>query len=187
MITEIGYIKKGDYIIHEGGVWQVAKTDFNFQGRGMATVKMKIKSISTGKNIDVTNKSNATIETADVETLQLQYLYRQDDTLYFMDERTFQQHEVPVSQVDFADYLKPEEKYYVMLYQDEPLTVRPPASVKLKVKQTEAAVKGDTVSGAKKPATLETGVTAMVPLFIKTGDLISVNPETGEYLERLKE
>lgn len=187
MKTEIGYIKKGDYIMYEGEVWQVAKTDFNFQGRGMATVKMKIKHITSGKNIEITNKSNAPIETADVETVQMQFLYKQGDTLYFMNEQTFQQYEIPLAQVDFAGYLKEEDKYYVMLYQDVPLTVRPPASVKLKVQQTEAAVKGDTVSGAKKQAILETGAAVMVPLFIKTGDLLSINPETGQYLERLKE
>ncbi len=173
--------------MYDNGVWQVAKTDFNFQGRGMATVKMKIKSIATGKNIDITSKSNAPIETADVETVQMQFLYKQGDMLFFMNEQTFAQHEVPVAQVEFADYLKVEEKYYVMLYQDNPLSVRPPASVRLKVQQTDAAVKGDTVSGAKKQAILETGATVMVPLFIKTGDLLSISPETGAYLERLKE
>lgn len=173
--------------MYDGSVWQVAKTDFNFQGRGMATIKMKIKSIATGKNIDITNKSNAPIETADVETIQMQFLYMQGDVLFFMHEGTYQQYEIPRAQVEFAQYLKEEEKYYVMLYQDAPLSVRAPASVKLKVKQTETAVKGDTVSGAKKQAVMETGVTVMVPLFIKTGDLLSINPETGAYLERLKE
>lgn len=187
MKTEIGFIKKGDFVMHEGSVWQVAKTDFNFQGRGMATVKMKIKSIESGKNIDITQKSNASIETADVETVQMQFLYKQGDTLFFMNEQTFQQFEIPLDQVEFADYLKEESTYYVMMYQDNPISVRPPASVKLKVQQTDAAVKGDTVSGAKKQAVLETGATVMVPLFIKTGDLLSVNPENGQYIERLKE
>ena len=82
-------------------------------------------------------------------------------------------------------FLKDGDKYYVYLYDEKPLNIRPPLSVKLKVVETEEAVKGDTVSGAKKPAKLETDVVVMVPLFIKTGDLISVNPETGEYTGRV--
>lgn len=187
MKTEIGYVKKGDFVEHQGEVWQVVKTDFNFQGRGMATVKMKIKSTVSGKNVEITQKSNAPIDTADVQTIQMQYLYKDNENLFFMDEQTYQQWEIPLDLVEFDKYLKENEKYYVMMYREKPLSVRPPTNVKLRVTQTEAAVKGDTVSGAKKPAVMETGATVMVPLFIKVGDILSINPETESYVERVKE
>jgi elongation factor P len=88
---------------------------------------------------------------------------------------------------DVAKFMKEGNKYYVYIHEEKPLTMRPPASVKLKIIETEDAAKGDTVSGAKKAATVETGVIVMVPLFVKKGDLITVNPETGEYGERVKE
>ncbi len=187
MRTTAGNLKKGDFVVHLGEVWQVQKADFNFQGRGMATVRLKIKSIGSGKTMDLTQKSVDSLELADVETVQMQYLYNDGSQLHFMDEKTYQQTTVETSLVgDLANFLKPGEKYYVIMYEDKALNVRPPASVRLKIIESESAVKGDTVSGAKKQATVETGVTVAVPLFIKKGDLIVINPETGQYVERVK-
>ena len=87
---------------------------------------------------------------------------------------------------DAASFLKEGDKLYVYLHDEKPLNIRPPMSVKLKVVETEAAIKGDTVTGAKKPAKLETGATILVPLFVNTGDTIIVNPELGAYVERAK-
>jgi elongation factor P len=104
-----------------------------------------------------------------------------------MDNQTYNQVTVPLSAVgEMANYLKEESFCYVYLLNDKPLTIRPPASVKLKVVETEDAAKGDTVTGGKKPATVETGVVIQVPLFIKVDDVIVVNPETGQYVERAK-
>jgi elongation factor P len=85
---------------------------------------------------------------------------------------------------DIIRFFKEGEKMYVYLHDDKPLNIRPPMAVRLKITHTESAVKGDTVSGAKKEAEVETGATVMVPLFIKTGEVISINPETGEYTGR---
>lgn len=187
MRINAGNLKKGDFINHLGDIWQVVKTDFNFQGRGMAVVRIKIKSTTSGKNIDLTLKSSADVERADIESKQMQYLYHDGQNLFFMDEATYNQLEVSVAAVEqIYKFFKEGEKYYVLLYNEKPLAVRPPSSVKLRVTYTDAAVKGDTVSGAKKPATLETGITIMVPLFIKAGETIVVNPETGQYVERVK-
>lgn len=186
MSATAGDIKKGDFLKHQGEIWQVVKTDFNFQGRGMATVRIRIKSVASGKNIQVGYKSTDGVEEVNVSSVKMQYLYKDSENLYFMDD-AYNQHAVSLSVVgEMADYLREGESYYTYVYENKPISVRPPGSVKLKIIETEDAVKGDTVSGAKKKAKVETGVTVMVPLFIKKGEMIVVNPETGEYVERVK-
>lgn len=188
MKKSAGNVKKGDFIMHQGEIWQVQKADFSFQGRGMAVVRIKVKAISSGKNIDITLKSVDSLELADITTVQMQFLYKDNNQLHFMESETYHQVTVPAELVgDLAEFLKPGEKYYVIMHGDKALNVRPPASVRLKVIEAESAVKGDTVSGgAKKQVTVETGVTVAVPLFIKKGDTIAINPETGQYVERVK-
>ena len=118
----------------------------------------------------------------------MEYLYKDPESLYFMDQQTNNQYALAASIVgDIARFMKEGNKYYIYMFDDKPLTMRPPVSVKFKIIETEDAVKGDTVSGAKKAAKVETGVTVMVPLFVRVGDMITVNPETGEYGERVKE
>lgn len=187
MKTTAGNVKKGDFIVHQDDIWQVIKTDFHFQGRGMATVRLRIKSLSNGKNIELGFKSPEQLEQAEVTTTKMQYLYKDESSLYFMDDN-YNQHEVSLAVAkDIANYMKEGDSYYLLFHHDRALTVRPPASVKLKVIETENAIKGDTVSGAKKKAKVETGIIVMVPLFIKEGELIVVNPESGQYVERVKE
>lgn len=187
MKTNAGNLKKGEFIFYQGEVWQIQKADFYSPGKGSALMKTKIKNILSGKNIDYTFKSNESVETLDVESIEMQYLYKDAENLYFMNERTYNQYTLSLAIVgEVAKFLKEGEKYFIYLHNEKPLTMRPPMSVRLKVVETEDAVKGDTVSGAKKSAKLETGVTIMVPLFVKVGEVITVNPETGEYGERVK-
>ena len=186
MKIEAGSVKKGDFLNQQGDIWQVLKTDFNYQGRGQANIRIRVKSVTNAKTLELNFKTSVTLETADVDTIEMQYLYKDVESLYFMNERTYQQVAVPVETVDFIDYLKEGNKYFVVLNGETPLSVRAPANVHLEVVSTEEAVKGDTVSGAKKSATLETGVTVMVPLFVKKGDVVSVNAESGLYIERVK-
>lgn len=186
MRTNAGNLKKGDFISYQNEIWQVQKSEFYSPGKGSALMKTRIKNLISGKNIDYTFKSNEQVEILEVNAVEMSFLYKDQTNLYFMDERNFNQYSLPLSTVgNVGNFLKEGEKYYVYLYDEKPLNIRPPLSVKLKVVETEEAVKGDTVSGAKKPAKLETGVIVMVPLFIKTGDVISINPETGEYTGRV--
>jgi elongation factor P len=185
MRTNAGNLKKGEFIRYQNEIWQVQKAEFYSPGKGSALMKSKIKNIISGKNVDYTFKSNEEVETLDVTSIEMQYLYKDAEFAYFMDERSYEQYQIPLNVVgDVINFLKEGTKHFVYLFQEKPLTMRPPLSVKLKVTSTEEAVKGDTVSGAKKPATLETGVTVMVPLFVKAGEVISVNPESGEYTGR---
>lgn len=187
MKTYAGNLKKGEFILYQNEPWQIQKTEFYSPGKGSALMKVKIKNVVSGKNVDYTFKSNEDVEVLEVQSREMQYLYKDNEHLYFMDRQSYNQYEVPLSIVsDIADYLKEEDVYYVYLFNDKPLTIRPPASVRLRVTETEDAIKGDTVSGGKKTAVVETGTTIQVPLFIKVGDVIMINPETGQYVERAK-
>ncbi len=188
MRTNAGNLKRGEFINYQNEIWQIQKAEFYSPGKGSAMMKTRLKNIVSGKNIDYTFKSNEQVETLDVESLEMQYLYKDNENIYLMDERTYNQYYLPISIVgDAANFLKEGNKYYVYFHNDRPLNIRPPMSVMLKVVETEAAIKGDTVTGAKKPAKLETGVTIMVPLFVNKGETVVVNPETGQYVERVKE
>lgn len=188
MKTNAGSLKKGEFIFYQSGIWQIQKSDFYSPGKGSALMKTKIKNLMSGKNIDYSFKSNETVETLDVESIEMQYLYKDDENIYLMDERSYNQFTVPLATVgSVADFMKEGDKVFVYVYDEKALNIRPPMSVRLKVVETEEAVKGDTVSGAKKPAKLETGVTIMVPLFVKQGETIMVNPEAGTYTERVKQ
>jgi len=171
--------------MYQGEIWQIQKAEFYSPGKGSALMRAKIKNVKSGKNIDYTFKSSESVDTVDVNSVEMQYLYKDQEFAYFMDERTYNQYQVPLAVVGrVIEYFKEGSKMFVYLYNDEPLSIRPPLSVTLKVVSSEDAAKGDTVSSAKKEAELETGVKVMVPLFIKTGEMISVNPETGEYTGR---
>ena len=186
MKINAGNLKKGDFVYHQGEIWQVQKADFYSPGKGSALMKTRIKNLVSGKNIEYTYKSAEQVETLDVESIEMQYLYKDHENCYFMNERTYNQYTVPLGVVgSVADFFKEGDKMYVYLHDDKPLTLRPPLSVKLKVVEAEDAVKGDTVSGAKKSVKLETGASILVPIFIKVGDTITVNPETGEYTWRV--
>lgn len=184
MKTTAGNLKKGEFLLYNGEPAQVQKAEFYSPGKGSALMRTRIKNVVSGKQVDYTYKSNEMVETIEVSSIEMQYLYKDGEAMYAMD-KNFEQYSIPLSVVgDVVNYLKEGETIFVFIYNEKPLTIRPPASVRLKIIETEDAVKGDTVSGAKKPAVLETGVTVMVPLFVKAGETIVVNPETGEYSER---
>lgn len=186
MKKEASALKKGDYILHNGEIWQVQKTEFNYQGRGSANVSARIRNVLKGTTIENGTKSNFEYEIPDIEQVQGQYLYKDATKLYFMNPVTYEQLEIESKKTDnLADFLKEGDLIYILMYNDEPFSVRPPQSVRLVVTQADDAVKGDTATNAKKDVTLETGITVKVPLFIKKGDTIVVNPETGEYVERV--
>ena len=188
MKTNAGNLKKGEFIYYQNEIWRVQRADFYSPGKGSALMKTRIKNLMSGKNIEYAYKSNEQVDVLEVDCFEMQYLYKDAENLFFMNEQTYNQYTLAISIVgEAAKFMKEGNKYYVYLYEDKPLTMRPALSVKLKIIETDAAIKGDTVSGAKKLAKVETGVTVMVPLFVKVGDLITINPETGEYGERVKE
>lgn len=186
MRINAGNLKKGEFVFFQGAICQVQKADFYSPGKGSALMKARLKNLISAKNVEYAYKSNEQVEVLDVSSIEMQYLYKDNENLYFMDERTFNQSSLSISVVgEITKFFKEGEKMFVYMYNDKPLSVRPPSSVRLKIVEAEDAAKGDTVSGAKKPVTVETGATIMVPIFVKVGETISINPETGEYTGRV--
>jgi len=186
MKVNAGNLKKGEFVFFQGEICQVQKADFYSPGKGSALMKARLKNLMSAKNVDYAYKSNEQVEVLDVTSVEMQYLYKDNENLYFMNERTFDQSSLPISTVGkISRFFKDGEKMFVYFYNDKPLSIRPPSSVKLKIIEAEDAAKGDTVSGAKKPVRVETGAVVMVPIFVKIGETISINPETGEYTGRV--
>ncbi|OGK20244.1 elongation factor P [Candidatus Roizmanbacteria bacterium RIFCSPHIGHO2_02_FULL_37_13b] len=186
MKIDAGSLKKGDFIKQNDEILQVLKFEHNFRGRGSATCRLKTKNIKTGNSLDISFRTADMTDILDVETIKMQFLYKSGESYVFMDQITFEQQSILKGIVgSTGNYLKEGDIIHCLIYQGECLAIRPPQSVKLKVIQADDALKGDTATYAKKQVVLETGITILTPLFIKNGDIIAVNPETGEYVERV--
>jgi len=180
-------LKKGTIFQLDGVPYRVVDYNQKVMGRGGSIVNVRIKSLLDGKVLEKTFKGNEQLDRADVATQNVQYLYNDGATFYFMDEETFEQFEIPAEIVgDGAGYLKEGDRVQTQLFNGAVISVELPKNVPLKVTYTENVVKGDTTSSVLKDATLETGITVKVPAFIKQDDVIKVDTRTGEYLERVK-
>ena len=156
-------------------------------GKGGAFVRTKIKSLLTGRQMDPTFKAGDKVGTPDVSEDDVQFLYGDAEFFNFMDVRTFEQHQVPKENLgDAVDFLKPEMKVTIQFYKGKAIGITMPNFVELKVTKCDPGVRGDTVGGAQKPATLETGATFNVPLFINEGDTIRVDTRSHEYVSRVE-
>lgn len=184
MKESAGNLKKGGYIKFRESTWQVLKTTFSFHGRGLANVRLKLQDTRSNKSIEETFKSGQEIEIAEINLIKMNYLYQDKDSLYFMDE-SYEQYLLPKENIGkFIHFLKEGEKYFILVNDNKAINIRKPEKVTLMVINAPDAVKGDTATSAKKLVKTQTGYDVLVPLFIKKGDLISINPDTGEYLER---
>lgn len=160
----------------------VLKYEHVTQGRGGATIKVKVKNIKTGAIVEKGFNGNDKVEEANINKASYQYLYADTDFMYFMNLADYDQITLPLS--EDAKYLKEGEKVIVVSVDGEPLYIELPKSVDLKITYTEPGVKGNTVNNPNKKATLETGLEVNVPMFINIGDTVKVNTESGEYLGR---
>ncbi len=158
-------------------------------GKGPAFVRTKMKSVTNGKVIDNTFSAGHKIEEVRVETHKFQFLYNDGETFHFMNTADYSQIELQKAVLDSPDLMKEGEVVTVLINTEDssPLSVDLPASVILEVTSTEPGIKGNTATNATKPATVETGATVMVPLFINEGDKIKVETAKGSYKERIKE
>lgn len=181
-------LKKGQIFQMDGVPYRVVEYAQKVMGRGGSIVNVKIKSLIDGKVLDKTFKGNESIEPADVSNQNVQYLYNDGATFYFMNDETFEQFEIPADIIgDQAGYLKEGDTAQAQLFDGRVINVELPKNVPLKVTYAEDVVKGDTTSSVMKDAELETGITVKVPAFIKQGDVISVDTATGAYRERVKD
>jgi len=154
-------------------------------GKGGAFVRTKLKNTRTGAVIDRTFRADEKVPLAIIDKRDMQFLYRETDDYVFMDNETYDQLHVPTANVgDAVNYLKEGDSAVLPMYNGEIIGVDLPASVELTITETEPGIQGDRVSGARKPATLETGLVVQVPLFVENGEKIKVDTRTGEYLSR---
>lgn len=180
-----GAIDKGMYVLFRKDPYLVTDREFVNPGKGSAFVRLKLKHARTGQVIREVIKSHETVEEADVEARDAQYLYADADHLVFMDVASYDQFNVPMASVDGGTrFMKEGESYQVLMWGDDPLAVQIPLKMKLRVTDAPHAERGDTATGATKSVTTETGLTVQVPLFIKSGDHVVVNTTTGAYVER---
>ncbi len=180
-------LKKGTIFQINGTPYRVVEYSQKVMGRGGSIVNVKIKSLIDGKVLDKTFKGNDSIEPASVVNSSAQYLYNDGQKFYFMDEATFEQHEVDSeTMANGSSFIKEGDRVQLQKFDERIINVELPKNVYLQVTYTEDAVKGDTSSAITKDATLETGAKVKVPSFIKTGDIISVDTSSGDYRERKK-
>jgi len=180
-------LKRGMTLDLNGTLFQVIEFQHVKPGKGGAFVRTKLRNVRSGAMIDRTFNAGVNIGLAIVERHEMQYLYRDGENLVFMDTDSYEQHAVPADVVgDMANYLTEGATAIVPMYESGAIGIELPASVVLRVVQTDPGVKGDRVSGALKRATLETGLVLLVPLFVDEGDLVKVDTRTGDYLTREK-
>ncbi|MDU2500436.1 elongation factor P [Finegoldia sp. BIOML-A3] len=185
-MIQAGDFRKGTTFEMDGDVWQIIDFQHVKPGKGAAFVRTKIRSVMTGSNRDMTFNPNEKYEEARIETREMQYLYNDGTLYYFMDPESYEQLPIDKASVEEAIlYIKENDMATIKFYKGKAFQVSPPNFVELEITQTEPGIKGNTATGATKPATVETGATVNVPLFVNEGDKIKIDTRTGEYLSRV--
>jgi elongation factor P len=181
-----GELKKGVAIELDGELWQILDYHHIKMGRGSAQVRITLRNIKRGQTVERSFQAGTKWPRASMERRPVQFLYRDDDDFHFMDTDTYDQFMLRGEQLgDAVQYLKDGMMVDRTTYQGETIGVELPVTVDLKVVSTEPGYAGDTASGARKPASLESGLTIQVPLFVGEGDTVRVDTRTGEYQTRL--
>ena len=178
-------IKNGMALDLPDGLMTVVEFQHVKPGKGGAFVRTTLKNARTGAVIEKTFRAGEKVGFAQIDKREMQFLYREGDDYVFMDNESYDQIQVATEQLgDAVNYLRESDVVVVPMFGSEILGVDLPASVELEVVETEPGVQGDRVSGARKPAKLETGLSVQVPLFVETGERIKVDTRSGEYLAR---
>jgi elongation factor P len=181
-----GELRKGVAIELDGELWQVLDYHHIKMGRGSAQVRIKLKNVKRGQTVERTFQAGEKWPRAFLDKRQVQFLYRDGNSFHFMDTESYEQFEISAEQLDdAARYLTDGMLLERTTYEGETIGVELPINVELKVVETEPGFAGDTQSGARKPATTETGLVLQVPLFINAGDVIRIDTRTGEYQTRV--
>lgn len=191
-VYEVSDFRNGLRILFEGEPFVIQYFQHVKPGKGNAFTRTKIKSLLTGRTLEPTFKSGDKVGVPDVEEKAMQYLYKEGDGFIFMDNKTYDQVSLNSDALgdgsnteDPVNFLKENIDCHVMFYNGKAIGVSLPNAVDLKVVKCDPGVRGDTVSGAMKPATLESGYTLNVPLFINEGDVLKIDTRSGEYLTRV--
>lgn len=178
--------KNGIVIVVDGDLMELVEFQHVKPGKGGAFVRTKLKNFLTGRVLEKTYRSGEKFEEARIEEQQWQYLYHDGDLFHFMHPDTYEQVAVNENVVSTCkQWMKENERVSLFFYKDKALSAKVPAHVELKVTKSDPGVQGDRSSGATKPATLESGATIQVPLFIEEGDVLRVDTRTGDYITRV--
>jgi elongation factor P len=178
-------LKKGQTILLDGEMYKIMEWSHNKQGRGSANVRLQLKNVRTGSNIERTFMAGSKFEDVRLERRPVQFMYADGDEYNFMDSETYEQFSLGRSLLgDVVNYMKENDTIDLLMFRDEPIDVDIPTSVVLEVTRTEIGLQGDRSTSGTKPATLETGITIQVPLFVNTGDRVKVDTREAKYLER---
>ncbi|QDT01051.1 elongation factor P [Adhaeretor mobilis] len=180
--------KKGLKVQIDGTPYLMFEMNFRKPGKGSALYECKLRNLLRGTVMDRTYKAGASLESADVEEFNAQYLYRQGESFVFMNNEDFEQYELTEEQMgDAGKFIKENMDCQVMVWDNQPIAMTPPNHVILQVEYCEPAAKGNTATNVSKPVKLETGAEILAPAFINIGDWLRVDTRTGEYIERAKE
>ena len=185
-MVSAGDVRNGLTIEYEGNVFQVIEFQHVKPGKGAAFVRTKLKNIKSGGIIEKSFRPTEKFPQAHIERKEMQYLYSDGDLFHFMDVETYDQIALSEDQVgDTLKFVKENEMVKILSHKGEVFAMEPPLFVELEITETEPGFKGDTSTGATKPATVETGALVYVPLFVEIGDVIKIDTRTGEYLSRV--
>jgi elongation factor P len=179
--------RNGYSMIWNGDLWQIVEFQHVKPGKGGAFVRTKLKNVRDGRVVDNTFRAGEKVEEARVERREHQFLYQDDFGLHFMNTDTYAQFALPPERIEKREFLKEGGLIDILFHAEteEPLRAEIAKSVELEVVQTDPGLKGDTATGATKPASLESGAVVNVPLFVDEGDVIRVNTDTGAYITRV--
>ncbi|MDE7424537.1 MAG: elongation factor P [Lachnospiraceae bacterium] len=181
-----GDFRNGMTIELDNGIYQIIEFQHVKPGKGAAFVRTKLRNIKNGGVVEKTFRPTEKCPQAHIEKKDMQYLYNDGDLFNFMDVETFDQFSLSTDAIgDSLKFVKENDMVKMLSHNGEVFAIEPPMFVELEITETEPGFKGDTATGATKPATVETGATVYVPLFVETGDKISIDTRTGEYLKRV--
>ncbi len=181
-MVDAGSFRNGVTIEYENNIWQIIEFQHVKPGKGAAFVRTKLKNIKTGGVIEKSFRPTEKFEEARIDRKDMQYLYNDGDLYYFMDQDTYDQIALSADQIGTAlKFVKENELVKICSHKGEVFSVEPPLFVELEITETEPGFKGDTATGASKPAIVETGAQVMVPLFVEEGNVIKIDTRTGEY------
>ena len=179
--------KNGVKVMLDGDPCSIMENEYVKPGKGQAFNRVKLRNLKTGRVLEKTFKSGDSLEAADAQDVELQYLYNDGEMWHFMSPTTYEQYTISKDTIsDSAKWLKDQDICIVTLWNNNAIGVTPPIFAILKVTETDPGLRGDTATGGSKPATLETGAVVRVPLFINVGDILKIDTRTGEYISRGK-
>ncbi|HLU22207.1 elongation factor P [Lederbergia graminis] len=184
-MISVNEFRTGLTIETDGSIWRVMDFQHVKPGKGAAFVRSKLRNLRTGAVQEKTFRAGEKVEKAQIDNKRMQYLYASGDMHVFMDNETYEQIELPASQIEYElKFLQENMEVHIIMYGGETLGIELPNTVELEVIETDPGIKGDTASGGSKPARFATGLVVQVPFFVNTGDRLIINTSDGSYVSR---